>query len=126
MQLEGLLNRYYETLYRDILREADPITYLTEIDVSVLNKEKQNFLSDFAYRIQFSRIDISSLYSAEEFQKNDKPAWIKPDDLEKLERKAKAYIVLENTIRRNESLSNAVRDIVNLAPLKDKPPAAVL
>ena len=118
-----LLNRYYETLYRDILREADPITYLKEIDLSVLNKEKQNFLSDLAYRIQFSRIEISSLYSAEEFQKNEKPAWIKPDDLEKLEKKAKAYIVLEKTIRKNESLSNAFRDIVNLIPLKDKPDA---
>jgi hypothetical protein len=121
---ESLRDRYYEIVYREILREFNSLKYLEEIDLSVLSKDKQESLKDLAYRIQLLRVDdISSLYNAEKFIKNDKPEWIKQDDLEKLEEKAKAYVALEKSIRKNESLSKALDNIVNLTPLKDRPGA---
>lgn len=119
---EFLIERYYEEIYKDVLRWTFPITDLKEIDLSILSKDKQESLEDLAYRIQLLRIDnISSLYTAEEFIKNDKPEWIKQDDLKRLEEKAKAYIAIEKSIRKNESLSNALYHIVNYIPLKDRP-----
>ena len=121
---ESLRDRYYEIVYREILREFNSLKYLEEIDLSVLSKDKQESLKDLAYRIQLLRVDdISSLYNAEKFIKNDKPEWIKQDDLEKLEEKAEAYVALEKSIRKNESLSKALDNIVNLTPLKDRPGA---
>lgn len=119
---EFLKDRYYEIVYKEILRETHPLKYLKEIDLSVLSKDQQGPLEDLAYRIQLLRTDdISSLYNAEKFIKNDKPEWIKQDDLEKLEKKAEAYVALEKSIRKNESLSNALNNIVNLTSLKDRP-----
>lgn len=114
--------RYYEIVYRDILRESAPITYLKEIDLSVLSKDKQETLRNLAYKIQLLRIDnVTSLYAAEKFIKNEKPGWVKQEDLEQLVEKAEAYIALEKSIRKNELLSNALGNIVNLTPLKERP-----
>ena len=118
---EYLKNRYYEILYRDILRESVPITYLKENDLSVLSKDELETLENLAYKIQLLRIDnVTSLYTAEKFIKNEKPGWIKQEDLEQLVEKAEAYIALEKSIRINESLSNALGNIVNLTPLKER------
>lgn len=113
---------YYEIVYGKILREFNPLEYLEEIDLSILSKNKRESLDDLAYRIQLLRIDdISSLSEAEKFLKKDKPEWIKQDDLEKLEKKAEAYVALEKSIRKNESLSNTLSSIVNFIPLEKQP-----
>ena len=117
-----LIDRYFEIIKRDILRETSPITYLKEIDLSVLPTDDQESLEDLAYRIQLIRLDnISSLYFAEKFLKNDRPAWIKEEDFEQLVEKAEAYVAIEKSKNENESLSNVLNEIVNLIPLKDKP-----
>jgi hypothetical protein len=115
-------DRYYELVYSDILRDSDPLKYFKEINLSVLNKENQKSLEYIAYKIQLLRIDkISSLSAAEQFLKEEKPEWIKKDDLEKLEKKAEAYIALDKSIKKTESLLNALNSIVNFKPLKEKP-----
>lgn len=119
---EFLKDRYYEIAYTEIFREFNPLKYLEKIDLSVLSQDKRESLEDLAYRIQLLHIDdISSQYHAEKFLKNDKPEWIKQDDLEKLEKKAEAYVALEKSIKKNESLFNALNNIVNFTQLKDRP-----
>ena len=117
-----LTDRYYELVYREILRNSNPLKYLKEINLSFLNKNEQESLEDISYKIKLLGIaEISSLYEAEKFLRKDKPEWIKDNDLEKLEKKAEAYIALDKSIRKNESLSNALSSIVNFTPLKEKP-----
>lgn len=100
---EFLKDRYYESVYREILRNVNPLKYLKEIDLSVLNKDEQELLKDISYRIQLLGMDeISSSYEAEKFIKKDKPEWVKEKDLEKLEKKAEAYIALEKATQKIE------------------------
>lgn len=121
-----LINRYYGLVYTEILKNVNPLKYLKEINLSVLNKTEQELLQDISYKIQLSGIDkISSLDEAEIFLKKEKPKWIKHNDLEELEKKAKTYIALDKSIRKNESLSNALTSIVNLTPLKEQPDTLV-
>ncbi|MGA2525288.1 MAG: hypothetical protein ABSF79_01525 [Smithellaceae bacterium] len=115
---------YYELVYTEILKyyNYNPLKYLKETNLSILNKKDQESLEDIAYKIQLLGIDdISSLYEAQEFLKKDKPEWIKYKDLEKLNKKAETYIALDKSIRKNKSLANALNSIVNLTPLKEKP-----
>lgn len=49
---EYLVKRYYEIVCKDILREMNPLTFFHEIDLSILNKEKQNYINNIAYKIQ--------------------------------------------------------------------------
>lgn len=117
-----LTARYYELVYSQILRDSNPLKYLKEINLSVLNKNEQESLEDISYKIQLLGIDeISSLHEAEKYLRKDKPEWIKEKDLEKLEKKAEAYVALEKLTRKNESLSNALNSIVNFTPLKEQP-----
>ncbi|MDP8227570.1 MAG: hypothetical protein P9L89_08030 [Candidatus Celaenobacter polaris] len=117
-----LTDCYYELVYKEILRNFNPLKYLKEIDLSVLNKSKRELLEDISYKIQLLGIDdMSSLNEAEKFLKKDKPEWIKDNDLERLEKKAEAYIALDKSIRKNESLSNALNSIVNFTSLKEQP-----
>lgn len=117
-----LTDCYYELVYREILRNSNPLKYLEEINLSLLNKNEQELLENISYKIKLLGIaEISSLYEAKKFLKKDKPEWIKDNDLEKLEKKAEAYIALNKSIRKNESLSNALSSIVNFTPLKEKP-----
>jgi len=117
-----LTDRYYKLVYSEILKHSNPLKYLKEINLSVLNKNEQESLENISYKIQVLGIDeISSLYEANKFLEKDKPEWIKNKDIEELEKKAEAYIALDKSIRKNKSLSNALSSVVNLTPLKEKP-----
>jgi hypothetical protein len=119
---EYLLKRYYEIIYRDLLRETNPIKFLKKVDISILSKEKQDRLNDLAYKIELTNFDnISSIYAANDFLKKEKPEWITIEDLSKFEKKAEAYVELEKSAKRYQSLLYALNDIVNLVPLKEKP-----
>ncbi|MEI6155203.1 MAG: hypothetical protein WCQ90_14075, partial [Deltaproteobacteria bacterium] len=117
-----LTDRYYELVYSEILRYPDPLKYIKDIDLSVLNKKEKESLEDISYKIMLLGIvEISSLYEAKEFLKKDKPEWIKHDDIEKLEKKAEAYIALDKSFKKNKSLSDVLSSIVQFVPLKEKP-----
>ncbi|WP_282145756.1 hypothetical protein [Alteromonas stellipolaris] len=119
---EYLLKRYYEIICRKILREWEPIVFLRDVDLSILEKEQQNSLNDLAYKIQLTNFDnISSIYEAEHFLKGEKPEWIKSEDLTKLVKRAEKYTDLENLITRYQSLLGALHNIANKIPLKEKP-----
>lgn len=118
---EYLLKRYYEIIYREMLREREPIVFLREVDLSILVKEQQNSLNDLAYKIQLTNFDdISSSYEAEHFLKGEKPEWINSKDLAKLVKRAEKYIDLEKSITRYQSLLGALHNIANKIPLKEK------
>jgi len=117
-----LTDRYYELVYKDILIYPNPLKYLKEFNLSVLSEKEQASLKDISYKIQLLWIDqISSIDEAKIFIKKEKPEWIKANDLERLEKKADAYLALEKSIRKNQSLSNALSSIVNFTPLKEQP-----
>lgn len=123
---EYLLKRYYEIIYRDLINERSPINYLETVDLSILNKEKQDRLNDLAYKIELTNFEnISSLYSANEFLEKEKPGWITVEDLSKLEKKAKEYLEVEKSSEKYKSLLFAINDIVCLIPLKEKPSDAI-
>jgi hypothetical protein len=119
---EYLLKRYYEIIYREMLREREPIVFLREVDLSILEKEQQNSLNDLAYKIQLTNFnDISSSYEAEHFLKSEKPEWINSEDLAKLVKRAEKYTDIEKSITRYQSLLGALHNIANKIPLKEKP-----
>lgn len=119
---EYLLKRYYEILYREMLREREPFVFLKEVDLSILTREQQNSLNDLAYKIELANFDdISSSYDAENFLKGEKPEWINSEDLAKLVKKAEKYTDLEKSINRYHSLLGALHNISNKIPLKEKP-----
>lgn len=119
---EYLLKRYYEIIYREMLREREPIVFLREVELSILEKEQQNSLKDLAYKIQLANFnDISSSYEAENFLKGEKPEWINSEDLAKLVKRSEKYTDLEKSINRYQSLLGALHNIANKIPLKEKP-----
>jgi hypothetical protein len=65
--------------------------------------------------------DVSGLYRAEVFLETEKPKWIKSEDYKRIEEKAKAYISLDKKNKRTDYLSDALKRIVTLRPLKEKP-----
>ena len=116
---EYLLKRYYEIVYRDLLREREPLVFLRKVELSILEKEQQKSLNDLAYKIQLSNFDdVSSSYDAVKFLKEEKPEWIKSEDLAKLVKKSEKYIDLEKSINRYQCLLIALHNIVNKIPLK--------
>lgn len=123
---EYLLKRYYEIIYRDILREINPINFLNKVNVSILNEEEQERLNSLAYKIELVNFDnISSIHHAEEFLEKEKPEWVTTEDLSKLENKAKSYVEHEKSIKKYQALLNALEDIANLVALKEKPNDAI-
>jgi hypothetical protein len=118
---EYLLKRYYEIIYRDLLSEMYPIKFLEKLDLSILNKEKQDRLYDLAYKIELTNFEnISSLHTANEFLDKEKPDWMTIEDFKKLEKKAQEYVDIDRSKKKYQSLLIALTDIANLNPLKEK------
>lgn len=118
---EYLLKRYYEIIYRDLLREMYPIKFLQKVDLSILNKEKQDRLKNLAYKIELTNFEnISSLHTANDFLEKEKPDWISVEDLKKLEKKAQEYIDIDRSKEKYQFLLFALKDITNLTPLEEK------
>jgi len=118
---EYLLKRYYEVTYVEIVRERDPVSFLREVDLSVLEKEKQNYLKDFAYKIQLTNFkSISSSFDAENFLKGEKPEWMKSEDLARFINVAQKFMDLEKSVAKYRFFLAALYNIAHKIPLKEK------